>query len=576
MLKPPSQRRWVFREYDPSGVECLRSSGLPEPLLPLFLQRGIIEVEDLERFLDPRLATLPDPFLLGGMEAGAERVATAVMGGERVCIHGDYDVDGITGSALLVSFLRELGTDVFFHIPHRIDDGYGLSSEGLGTVAAQGATLVVTVDCGISALEPARRARELGVDLIVTDHHLPGDELPDALALIDPAIADSRFPSKNLAGVGVAFFLAVAVRSTLRRQGFFARHPEPDLRKYLGLVALGTIADLVPITGINRPLVRYGLDLLSRSDRPGISALKKVAGVTGAVTCSAVGFRLAPRLNAAGRLDHAASGLELLLTEDPARADKLAQDLDQANRERQVLEHRILSNALEMLSLTPLPGEARSIVLASSDWHPGVIGIVASRVAELYHRPTILISLRDGVGKGSCRSIPALHLRDALDACSSHLLAFGGHRQAAGLTVDEETLASFIERFEEVASGMLSEEDLVPVLTIDLELVPHLCSEDAVSFLRRMAPFGIGNPEPLFLVRGAELLRSHQLNGGHLRCTFGWSGKRLEGVWFAPRDMGLRSGEVVDIAANLTCGEWRGIRSISLRIRDIRRSGHEA
>lgn len=570
MLMPVTRREWIVREYDPTRGARLRPCGVPEPLTPLLIHRGLESPDAVERFLDSRLSRISDPFLLPDMERGAQRIATAVTGGERICIHGDYDVDGVTATALLVSFLRMIGGEVFSHIPHRIEEGYGLSVEGIERVAKRGATLVVTVDCGITALEPALRARELGIDLIVTDHHLPADRLPEAVAVIDPAL-DSPFPTRNLAGVGVAFFLAVAVRSILRRKGYFHRTPEPDLRGLLDFVALGTIADLVPLTGDNRILVRNGLDLLSRSSRPGIVALKRVSRTRDPVSCTDVGFRMAPRLNAAGRLEHAAIGLELLLTDDPDRANAVATTLDEANRQRQALEEEILTDAIDQLSTNPLPAAARSIVLASAEWHPGVIGIVASRIAERYYRPTVLIALKDGVGKGSCRSIPPLHLYNALDACAEHLVAFGGHRQAAGISVEEETLRMFVHRFEEVVAGLLSEEDLVPILTLDMELSPELVSEETSDFLERMAPFGQGNPEPLFLVRGVKLVERRELSGGHLRFLFDWRGKRVEGVWFFPRDSEWKVGDMVDVAAHLHSNVWQGRRTLSLRITEMRR-----
>jgi len=576
MLAPVTERRWEIREADPALIDTLRPSGYPETILRLLALRGIGTCADLDRFLSGGLSTLSDPFLLPGMDDAARRVAHGVMGGETICIHGDYDVDGVTATALLVTFLRDLGARVFPHIPHRIDDGYGVSPEGLAGIAARGATLVITVDCGVTAVDAARACPGLGIDLIITDHHLPDQEIPPAVAVVDPRLPGSRFPAPDIAGVGVAFFLAVAVRRLLREEGYFRHRPEPDLRELLDFVALGTIADVAPVTGENRILIRHGLRLLSVSRRPGIESLKKVASVTGDVSCGSVAFRLAPRLNAAGRLDHAEGALELLLTDDPDRARELASLLDAANRERQELERQILEDALTFISRSGLKKSARSIVLASSDWHPGVIGIVASRIAERYHRPTILISLKDGVGKGSARSIPALHLRDALSACSEHLRAFGGHRQAAGLSIDEATLVRFVQRFEEVTSGVLTEEDLCPVLTLDAVLVPEVLSMETVTLLERLAPFGAGNPEPLFLLLGGRIATCRTVNGGHLRCSVDWSGRRVDAIWFNPRETTLTPGDLVDLAVHVSMNEWQGNRSISLRIRDMRRHGHAA
>lgn len=576
MLAPVTEQRWELREVSPTRIAPLRPSGYPEPILRIFALRGIETLPELHRFLSGGLSTLSDPFLMPGMAAAARRIARGVVTGETICIYGDYDVDGVTATALLVTFFRELGAPVLWHIPHRIDDGYGLTVSGLENIAARGATLVVTVDCGVTSVEPARACSRLGIDLIITDHHLPDGEIPPAVAVLDPHLPDSPFPAKEIAGVGVAFYLAVAVRKILRDEGFFAACPEPDLKRYLDFVALGTIADVAPVTGENRLLIRHGLPLLNNSSRPGIEALKKVAAVRGEVTCKTVGFSLAPRLNAAGRLEHAEAGLHLLLTDDPLHAQELAATLDEANRQRQELERQILADAIDALTRNGVRKSARSIVLASDEWHPGVIGIVASRLAALYHRPTILISLREGVGKGSGRSIPALHLRDALSACSEHLHAFGGHRQAAGLAIDEGTLALFVERFEEVTSGLLTEEDLCPVLTLDAELSPDLFTADTVDLLNRLVPFGVGNPEPLFLIRGGVIVSLRTVKGGHLRCSVEWCGKRVDGIWFTPPPHSFAPGDRIDLAAHLEMNQWQGKRSLFLRIKGIRRESNAA
>lgn len=565
-----------MRNPDPSKVEALRAADLTPGSARLLALRGIGVPADAERFLRGGLVDMSDPFLFSGMDRGASRLAAAVTNREKICIYGDYDVDGVTATALLVGFFRELQGDVIYHIPRRLEDGYGLSSEGVVAVSALGAHVVVTVDCGITAVDEALTCREKGMDLIITDHHLPGAELPDtAYAIINPQLPGCSFPFKGVAGVGVAFFLAVAVRSLLRRQGYFTHSPEPNLKSFLDLVALGTIADLAPVQGENRLLVRHGLKELSASRRPGIVALKDIAGVAGEVTCSAVGFRLAPRINAAGRLDYATSGVELLLTDDAVVARSLAGELDAGNRERQELEKEILADALKQLGDGTRSKKCRSIVLASADWHPGVIGIVASKIVELYHRPTILIALQDGVGKGSGRSIPPLHLKSALDNCAEHLLKFGGHRQAAGLSVQEDTLAAFVQQFEAVTQGLLTEEDLRPDVTLDMELLPSLFSREFFAELKQLAPFGIGNPEPLFLVRGARVRRRQQLKGGHLRFDLTWHDIPLQAVLFGKPDCPFEPGDTLDLAAWLQENSWRGVTTLQLRIRDLRPAGGE-
>lgn len=574
-MYPVTERRWSRKSADPAVVgELSRYLGVGRYLATILVNRGHAGPAEANDFLEPALAGLHDPFLLAGVSAAVERLVTARARQETVCVYGDYDVDGVTATALLIDFFRRVGIRCRYHIPHRMEEGYGLSREGLAAIAADGAGLVVSVDCGITAVAEARWCAENGLDLIVTDHHMPGPEIPAAFAVVNPLLPGCTSPFKQLAGVGLAFKLVMALRARLRTEGAFGAGGEPNLRDYLDLVALGTIADLVPLVGENRIIARHGLQVLTTSRRVGITALKEVAGVTGPVTCGAVGFRLAPRLNAAGRLADAASGVELLLGDDPARARELAAELDAGNRERQELEQAILRDALGMVRSDPGMAGRRSIVLASADWHPGVIGIVASRIVELYHRPTVLIALQEGNGKGSGRSIPAFHLRDALAACADHLLKFGGHRQAAGLAIDEATLAAFVDRFDEVAAGQLTPADLTPELSLEGELEPEDISTELVRELERLAPFGIGNPEPLFLLRGAYVESRRELQGGHLRLALRCGGTSLTGIGFQMADRFTGEG-VVDLVCSPQINEWKGRVTVQLKIRDIKAGSEE-
>ncbi|HEX5773952.1 MAG TPA: single-stranded-DNA-specific exonuclease RecJ, partial [Geomobilimonas sp.] len=510
-----------------------------------------------------------DPFLLRGMEPAVARLATAVAGGEPICIYGDYDVDGITAVALLVSFFRTLGANVFYHIPLRLEDGYGLSAEGIASVSEQGARVIVSVDCGITAVAEAELCRQLGVDLIITDHHTPGEVIPPAHAVINPHQPGCTFPFKSLAGVGVAFNLLIALRSRLRDTGHFAGRTEPNLREYLDLVALGTIADIVPLTDENRIFVSYGLRELTASPRPGIQALKTVAGVDDAVTCGAVGFRLAPRLNAAGRLEDAALGVDLLLSGDRQRAGVMAESLDASNTERQALEQQILRDALAMVRGEPGGTGRKSIVLASEAWHPGVIGIVASRLVDIFHRPTILIAMQDGNGRGSGRSIPSFHLHDALHACADHLVKFGGHKYAAGLSIDEATLEKFVTDFEMVADGLLSSEDLLPELAIDAEVAPDDLTLHLAEQLEGLAPFGMGNPEPVFVLRDVRVMERRVLKERHLKMRLSTGGRTFDAIGFnmAGKD---GPGERCDIVFTFGVNIWKGKKSLQLRLKDFR------
>jgi single-stranded-DNA-specific exonuclease len=564
------------KEAEPALVEKLvRESSIPAPLAAILVNRGIVEPGDAIRFLSPNLADIHDPFLLLGMEKAVSRLASAVINGESVCIYGDYDVDGITAVALLIDFFRKIGLPCFYHIPLRLEEGYGLSAEGIAAAAARGAGVIVSVDCGITAVAEADLCASLGIDLIITDHHMPGETIPAALAVINPLQPGCPFPFKYLAGVGVAFNLMIGLRTRLREEGHFSSGNVPNLREYLDLVALGTIADIVPLLDENRIFVKYGLSELTSSRRPGIQALKEVAGVKEEVGCGAVGFRLAPRLNAAGRLEDAALGVELLLCGERQKANAMAAELDAGNTERQVLEQAILEDALSMVKGNPQLRLRKSIVLASGEWHPGVIGIVASRIVDIFHRPTILIALQDGNGRGSGRSIPRFHLHEALTACSGHLVKFGGHKYAAGLSIDEATLEAFVESFDEVACGLLTPEDLIPELCVDMVLKPDEISFKLAEAFALLAPFGMGNPEPVFVLEGARVADSRVLKERHLKLRLTAGKQSMDAIGFNMAE-GREIPEVVTVAFSLQINEWNGRKSMQLRLRDLRDASEKA
>jgi len=543
--------------------------GISALVAMLLVNRGLSEPSAAARFLSSTLAELHDPYLLLGMDRAIDRLAVAVAKRERVCVYGDYDVDGISAVALLISFFRTIGLDCFYHIPKRLEAGYGLSLEGVENVALQGANVIVTVDCGITANNESRLCSSLGIDLIITDHHTPGAEIPSACAVINPHQPACPFPFKSLAGVGVAFNLMIAFRSRLRKDGHFDGGGEPNLREYLDLVALGTIADVVPLLDENRIFVKYGLAELTQSVRVGVQALKSVAGVSGQVSCGAVGFRLAPRLNAAGRLEDAALGVELLLCDDRGKAAEIAARLDASNSERQELEKEILRDALAKVKGSARFAHRKSIVLASSEWHPGVIGIVASRIVDLFHRPTILIALQNGSGRGSGRSIPRFHLHDALNACSEHLLKFGGHKYAAGLSVDEAILETFVERFDEVAQGLLGDSDLTPELVIDGELGAEEPTLELAELIEQLSPFGVGNPEPVFLLRRGALVDRQIVKEHHLKLRLSAGGRVLDAIGFNMAQ-GKALPTTLDIAFSLESNRWNGRQRLQLKLRDFR------
>jgi single-stranded-DNA-specific exonuclease len=558
---------------DAVAARLSRELGLDPLAARVLACRGLSDPADVGRFLDPKLADLPDPFLMSGMERAVGRLARALEAGERIALYGDYDVDGVTSTALLAGFLRAAGGDVVTYVPHRLVEGYGLNTDAVRRLAEGGARLLVSLDCGITSVAEVRAAAELGVDAVVVDHHTVPVELPAAVAILNPHQPRCGYPYKPLAAVGVTFCLAMALRKRLREAGRFgATRPEPNLRQALDLVALGTVADVVPLTGVNRILVRWGLEELARTGRPGLRALKRVAGIADGAPVGAgqVGFRLGPRLNAAGRLDDAGRGVRLLLSRDEAEATALADELDRENRARQEIEHQILEQAVVQAEERVAAG-ARGLVLWRESWHPGVVGIVASRVVERFHRPAVLVGVANGAGKGSGRSIEAFHLHDALAACAEHLQRFGGHKHAAGVTVDPAALPAFRGAFEAFAAAHLADEDLVPRCRIEGRFEVEAVSEQAALALEKLAPYGAGHPEPLFAVRGRpRKARTVGAGGTHLKLAFR---PGLDAIGFSLGDrLGVCAGEI-EAAVTLGFDEWDGARRLQLRIRDLRAAG---
>jgi single-stranded-DNA-specific exonuclease len=574
-VTPPTYgKRWI---EGPPPTEEAAGLSLALDLHPLAARvlsaRGHATPADAEAFLAARLADLPDPFSMKGMTAAVERLARAVVTGETIAAYGDYDVDGVTSTVLLSGFLKSCGAKVVCYTPHRLVEGYGLNTAAVEKLAAAGVTLVVSLDCGITSVEEVRAAARLNVDTVVVDHHEVPVELPAAVAILNPHQPGCAYPSKELAAVGVTFALVMALRRALREAGRFGpTHPEPNLKEALDLVALGTVADVVPLLGANRVLVRSGLEVLSHTRRPGLKALKRVAGLPEGVpvTAGQVGFRLAPRINAAGRLDDAGRGVRLLLDDDERGARSLAEELDRENQARQEIERRMLEEALADATAALARG-ARGLVLAREGWHPGVVGIVAARVAERFHRPAVLVGVADGVGKGSGRSIEGFHLHQALAACAAHLTRFGGHRHAVGLTVDPSRLDAFRAAFEAHAAAALSAEDLVPRCRIDgwvseAELTPRAALD-----LEKLGPFGAGYPEPVFALR-ASVTRSRTVgaNRQHLKLTLG-TGFDAIGFGMGERLEACRGP--VEAAFTFGFDEWDGQKRLQLRLRDLRAAG---
>ncbi len=538
---------------------------LPETVCRLVAARGYGDPEAAKRFLRPRLEHLHPPSTLMDLDRAVERLAHAIRHQEMILVHGDYDVDGMCSTTIMLRTLRMLGGRAEPFIPQRLRDGYDLTEAGVRWAAEIGARVVVTCDCGTSAIEPVRHLQAAGIDVIITDHHLPGGPLPEAFAVINPKRPGCPSPDKDLAAVGVAFKLALALV-----RAFGAN--ENAVFEMLDLVALATVADIAPLRGENRVFVRYGLRLMAETRNVGLRALIRAAGLDRKpLTAGRVGYILAPRLNAVGRLDHALRGVELLMAESEADANRLARDFEELNARRQEIDRQTLDVAVKMVEAMDLD-ETYGIVLAGDGWHPGVIGIVASRIVEQFGRPTILIALDGDEGKGSGRSITPFDLHAGIGQCRDLLIRFGGHRSAAGITIARDRVAEFAVRFNEAARSALTPEDLVPEVRADLELPFDGATEQLESLLRHMEPCGAGNPSPVLVSRGVALaapprtvgkngLRLVLQGGGHTLTAIGWG--------MAERKGELDLGRPIDVAFRLDRDEWKGESRLQARLTDF-------
>lgn len=540
--------------------------GLRDLTAAVLAARGYRTPEAARAFLDGAESPAPDPFLLMGMEQAVDRLHRAVRCRERVLVYGDYDVDGASATSLYLSFLRGLGLSADCYIPNRIKEGYGLNADAVGRIAASGVSVLITADCGTTSVDEIALAQSRGMDVIVTDHHLPGNILPPALAVLNPCRADAGYPFSGLCSGGLAYKVASAYRAKYGSA-------ESDLETTLDLVALATIADVAPLQDENRTMVRQGLRLLSRGVRPGIRALKAAAGIDGECGVGTVGFTLAPRLNAAGRLGDATDAVRLLVTEDDREAADLAGLLNRLNQERQRCEEGIVAEAVQAAEEAP----SGPIVLASRRWHQGVVGIVAARLVERFHRPAILIALNDdGIGKGSARSVAGVSIYEAIARCREYLDAFGGHAAAAGLTIREDRIPEFRAHLADVMQGPLSSPASRPRLICDAEVEPRGFSPAAVRELGRLGPFGSGNPEPTLVLRNLRIASARIVGTNHLKLAVtGRSGPVLDAIGFKMGSLGSRGisqAEPIDVACALDVNAWNGTERVQLRLKDVRAS----
>jgi single-stranded-DNA-specific exonuclease len=569
-VRPPTPRWEEPGRPDPGRIRALEAAlRLPGPVCSVLVARGYDDPERAKRFLRPRLEHLGAAGLLaGGLEA-AERIAGAVRSGETILVHGDYDVDGICATAVLTRWLRTIGGNVQAFVPHRLRDGYDFSAAGLAAARQAGATLVVTVDCGTVAHGTVSAAARDGIDVIVTDHHTVGGTLPEAVAVVNPNRPDCAFPEKALCGAGLAWRLAGLVTDVLQAD-------PAGLHALLDLVALATIADMVPLTGENRVLTQQGLRRLVASEVAGLRALLRVADVDPAtVSAGKIGFQLAPRINAAGRLGDSADALELLLTDDEERAAVLARRLDDLNAQRRAEDRRTFDEVVKRLESTFDPARDFGLVIEGEGWHPGVIGIVASNVAELVHRPVVMVALDGGKGRGSARSIPGFHLYDAIAACSAHLDRFGGHRQAAGMDIPADSVAAFREAFNAEARARLVDAELRPVLRPDLDVSLSDVDAQLAHWFGYLGPHGIGNAGPLLRACSVRLEHPRVVGSGHLKVQLADAGARVEAIGFGLADRfppdRVREGSW-DALFRLEKNEWRGRVQAQARLVDLRRA----
>jgi single-stranded-DNA-specific exonuclease len=568
------QSKWEILQPNMTLVQKIRDHLNCHPITAKVLaNRNITTPAQASDFFQPSLEILPSPMDLTGMAAATQRILAALKHQERILVFGDYDADGVTATALLVDFLTCAGASVYTHIPHRIEEGYGLQSKHINQLAApQRIGLIITVDCGSSSHEAVEAAKRFGIDVIITDHHNI-DAPPDALAVINPKQPGEPENLASLAGVGVAFYLAIGLRMILRESGWWKLYREPNLITASDLVALGTIADMVPLTGVNRALVKSGLKQINKSVRPGIEALRAVCRIQqGSIGSEDIAFRLAPRINAAGRIAHANVALDMLGSSTPQTAQELAEALDHLNQRRQSIEQQIFNQIVRRVESRGDLLDRKTLLLADEGWHQGVLGIVASKLTALYHRPVILIAVHESVGKGSGRSVPELNLFSALVECRHLLEKFGGHRLAAGLTVQAENIRKLQAAFETAVDKLVPDHDAAPRLEIDSEIRFSQIGPQLMDELEKLEPYGTDNPTPVFLARNIHVTSAAMLGGRHRRmslCQAADDSPAMDAIHFNLPQDAPRAGCFEKVAFRMQWNRFRGDKRIQLVIEDI-------
>jgi single-stranded-DNA-specific exonuclease len=573
------KKKWHILSPDPKQVSMLTDSlGCQLAVATALMNRGISSPDEAAAFLNPSLAHIRSPFLMKDVDRAVERILQAIRRGEKVLIFGDYDIDGITATATLFEFLTYLDADVHYYIPNRLTEGYGLSRDYVEKRAIpDGIGLIITVDCGITSFDAVSAGRRAGIDVIITDHHETPPLIPEALAVLNPKQPDCTSGFSWLAGVGVAFNLVLALRKRLRDEGFWNNRPEPNLKAACDLVAFGTVADMVPLVQENRIYVKTGLEVLASDVRPGVKALLDLCNMLNRpLNTRDLAFKLAPRVNAAGRLRHGSMALKLLTTSNMETAHAIAKELNQENTRRQKIQNRTLSEIVQHLENNPKLLEQRALVLDQEGWHQGVIGIVASRLVDRYYRPVVLIAVADGIGKGSARTPDGFDLYEGLKACAQYLEKFGGHKAAAGMTLRAEDIPAFRRDFERIVCEKTTSEDFVPELVIDGEISASDVCAKLADELEALAPFGTGNPEPLFLLSDIDVLSARVVGAHHFQMRLRPSNspkadqtKPIDAILFNAGADKPPPKRFQRIACHVRWNRWRDRKSIQLVIRDF-------
>lgn len=564
--------QWKTKDSGHQNIEesLAKEFGVHRIISQLILNRNVASLEDAHRYLNPSLNDLHSPFLMQDMKKGVGRLIKAIYAGEEIVIYGDYDADGITSVVILYKFIKELTGHVSYYIPDRVQEGYGLKIPVVDQFKNKNIKLIITVDCGISDIEQIAYAQSIGIDTIVLDHHEIADQLPVAVACINPNRSDCSFPFKHLAGVGIAFNFLIALRGSLRKEGFWKNGQYPNLKEYLDVVALGTIGDIAPLVGENRILAKIGLELITEGKRPGIRALKEVSGIDGQLIDSfKASFCLIPRINAAGRIASPLDAVELLLSEDMDEARPLAEKLDLYNRRRQAMEKDILNEILGQLGTNPDLENMNALVFSSEKWHPGVVGIVASRLVDLFSRPTFVISLKNGVGKGSGRSVSDFNMHKGLQQCASLLLSYGGHYRAAGISIKEDDIDEFTCMLDEIIRNSVQSSDMVSHTYIDAECHLQDINLDLINQITRLAPFGCENPEPILCARNIKVSSPAVVGHNHLKMRLTSNGASVNAIWFGMgKYLGAINGANLDVVFSPQINYWNGSSDIQLKMKD--------